>query len=154
MNATDEVRCRARCDAARYAGYAQGRADERAALKADLEAARATIASLAEKIAQAVEDDTKRMREQIEERRMFREIGGYLRMRFNRLLSRLHDRKDVSLTECFDLLDADLARHKRALAAGPAALRVFGFDGYAEAARDVEAAQEAAMKDDGKKGGG
>ena len=33
MNVTDEV-CRARCDAARYAGEAQGRADERAAVVA------------------------------------------------------------------------------------------------------------------------
>ena len=37
--------------------------------------------------------------------------------------------------------------HKRALAAGPAALRRFGFDGYELAAFDVEAAQAAAMRE-------
>ena len=44
-------------------------------------------------------------------------------------------------------LRADLAAHKRALAAGPAALRRFGFDGYELAAFDVEAAQAAAMRE-------
>ena len=43
--------------------------------------------------------------------------------------------------------------HKRALAAGPADLRWRGPMSGGEAAKNVEAAQAAAMKDDGKKGG-
>ena len=47
-------------------------------------------------------------------------------------------------------LRLDLARHKRALAAGPAALRRFGFDGYELAAFDAEIARlkaEVAVRD-------
>ena len=114
--------------------------EEIARLTADLAAARATVVSLSERIALVVEDDTKRMREQIEERRMFREIGSYSRMRFNRLLPQLHDRKDVSLTECFDLLDALVDRQARALAAGPEALAD-------DAKAHVEAVQRRVMEE-------